>query len=276
MVGGSDILVLANEPSRRPGIRKTLDEADAVVTVSNDLHAHIRDLGIADDKIHVVRRGVDDTIFYPGESTQARKALGLPHDKQIGLFVGRLVDVKGLKYLLSAMAESNGTESICPEQFQLFLVGDGPLRQPLERQAQKLNIASRVHFLGKLPHSQLGTWYRAADVTLLPSLSEGIPNVLLESLACGTPFVASDVGGISEICSEQDGGYLVPARQPREIASAIGRLLRGRQPVVDTSQIRRNSDFTREMENIIRSVTSPTFTQIPPSYAMPLPEASPC
>ena len=101
-------------------------------------------------------------------------------------------------------------------------------RASLRGLAARLGLGSAVVFAGPRSQAELADWYRAADVTVLPSLSEGIPNVLLESLACGTPFVASDVGGVREI----DGGPtcdLVPPGQPAPLAAALERQLRNPQ-----------------------------------------------
>jgi glycosyltransferase involved in cell wall biosynthesis len=127
-----------------------------------------------------------------------------------------MVPVKGLDLLLEAMARPELRES-AP---LLALVGDGPGRGALEKQARETLPAGAVRFVGNVPHDELATWYRAADLTVLPSRSEGIPNVLLESLACGTGFVASDVGSVRELATDP-GRELVPPGDPAALASGI-------------------------------------------------------
>src|SRR5690606_10249316 len=137
------------------------------------------DFGIAPERVHVVYRGVDRARFYTGDRLAARQKLKLPLEAPILLWVGRMVDVKGIDVLLAAM------EKLAPEHecLRLYLVGDGPLRGHLQAQAVAHGISGRVRFAGSAPHSELGDWYRAADWTVLSSRSEGVPNVLLESHA---------------------------------------------------------------------------------------------
>jgi peptidoglycan/xylan/chitin deacetylase (PgdA/CDA1 family) len=131
-----------------------------------------------------------------------------------------MVPVKGLDVLLHACStlQSHGTS------FKLYLIGNGPLRATLEAQCASLGITDHVRFIGSVPHDQLGSWYRAADCTVLSSHSEGIPNVLRESLACGTPFVATRVGGISEIASGPLN-RLVDAGDHSALADAVKSIL---------------------------------------------------
>lgn len=220
MVGGSDVLVLARDPARRPGIQRVLREADAVVAVSRDLREKVIALGVDPDAVHVVPRGVDPARFFPGDREQARQRLGLPLDWPVLLWVGRMVPVKGLDVLIAACKRlaAQGTG------FQLCLVGDGPLRPALEQTCRAAGLADCVTFIGSVGQHHLPDWYRSADVTVLPSRSEGIPNVLRESLACGTPFVASRVGGIPEIADESSC-RLVPPDDPAALAGAIAEVI---------------------------------------------------
>jgi glycosyltransferase involved in cell wall biosynthesis/peptidoglycan/xylan/chitin deacetylase (PgdA/CDA1 family) len=220
MVGGSDVLLLTQQPTRRRCILQVLNKADAVVAVSQHLKNKLIELGVAADKVQVVCRGVDEAIFHPGDRALARQKLGIPIDQRVLLWVGRMVPVKGLDVLLTACGRlhSQGTH------FQLFLIGDGPLRGVLAAQCQELGLGDSVKFVGPLEHSRLADWYRAADVTVLPSRSEGVPNVLRESLACGTPFVASRVGGIPEIANDQNS-RLVRPDDPIQLADAIAGML---------------------------------------------------
>jgi glycosyltransferase involved in cell wall biosynthesis len=126
---------------------------------------------------------------------------------------------KGLDVLIDACAR-------LPRDldFSLHLAGDGPLREKLVEQMCRAGLAQRIVFAGTVPHDALPDWFRAADVTVLPSLSEGVPNVLLESIACGTPFVASDVGGVAEIADPR-ADRLTPAGDADALAAAIGEVL---------------------------------------------------
>jgi glycosyltransferase involved in cell wall biosynthesis len=220
MTGGSDTLVLTRQRRRRKCILRVLHAADGIIAVSQHLKWKLAEFGIAPEKVRVVYRGVSDA-FHPGSRSEARRALGIATAETMLLWVGRMVSVKGLDVLLQACALLGQRG----RGFQLYLVGTGPLRCSLETQAETLGLRDTVRFVGAVPHERLPDWYRAADLTLLPSRSEGVPNVLLESLACGTPFVASQVGGIPEM----DGGprsRLVPPDNPDLLAEAIDASLR--------------------------------------------------
>jgi glycosyltransferase involved in cell wall biosynthesis len=220
MSGGSDVLVLARVPSRRRHIQRVLAEADAVLTASQNLSAKVAALDIDPTKIHVVSRGVDTGRFCPGDRREARRRLGLAADGPVLLWVGRMAPVKGLDVLLAACGGLRDRGLA----FRLQLVGDGPLRRPLEAEARARGLSAVVSFVGLVPHDDLPDWYRAADLTVLPSYSEGVPNVLRESLACGTPFVASRVGGIPEL-AEGTACRLVAPGDPAALTEALAEVL---------------------------------------------------
>src|SRR5262249_35970521 len=159
--------------------------ADAVVTASEDLRTKVIELGVNPHKVQVVYRGVDQHVFVPGERGEARRRLGIAPELPTLVWVGRMVPVKGLDVLLEAAARlrDHGVD------FRLHLVGDGPLRSSLEEQSRRRGLSEVISFKGRVDNHSLPDWYRAADLTVLPSRSEGVPNVLRESLACGTPFV---------------------------------------------------------------------------------------
>jgi glycosyltransferase involved in cell wall biosynthesis len=177
------------------------------------------EFGIAPQKVHVWHQGVEKERFYPADRALSRSKLGLAADRHILLWVGRLVSVKGVDILLKASAALRGRLD-----FHLYLIGDGPLKPTLHKQAAELRLYGTVSFLGSRPNHELPDWYRAADLTVLPSRSEGLPNVLRESLACGTSFVASRVGSIAEI-AQKPWDQLVPRDDPNALADAIARAL---------------------------------------------------
>lgn len=216
IVGGSDVLLLTRVRGRRQCILDVLRAADAVVPVSEDLRAKLVEFGIAPGKLHVVARGVDGGRFNPGDRAAARRRLGIAADGPVVVWVGRMVPVKGLDVLVRAVAELRSAGVA----FHLYLVGDGPLRNDLRAQADALGVGKMITFVGIVAHDNLPDWYRAADLTVLPSRSEGVPNALRESLACGTPFVASRVGGIPEIAG-MTRCKLVPPDDAAALAEAI-------------------------------------------------------
>jgi glycogen synthase len=191
-------------------------QADAVVTVSQNIADTLANDGIDPRKLRVVRRGVDRAVFAPGDRVTARRGLGLPESGNVFIAVGRLVPVKGHSDLLQACRLLAARRV----SFQCHLIGDGPLKGELQRQIMQLGLSNVVHLQGAQTQSELVEWYRAANLTVLPSLSEGVPNVLMESMACGTPFVASDVGGVAEIADSRHD-RLVPPASPVALADAI-------------------------------------------------------
>jgi glycosyltransferase involved in cell wall biosynthesis len=168
----------------------------------------------------LIYNGVDAAVFRPGCKNEAREKLGMTGDSPLLLFVGNLFPVKGPDVLLSAFATliAEGVSA------RLAIIGQGHLRGTLERQAADLGIEQRISFIGSLPQEQLARWYRAADLLVLPSRSEGVPNVLLEASACGCPWVASDVGGVPEV-AHFGHSRPVPPEKPEELARGIREML---------------------------------------------------
>lgn len=223
MVGGSDVLLLTEDPVRRRAIVRVLAQADAVLTVGGHLRERLGELGIAPTKVRTFYRGVDSQRFAPGDLAAARQRLGLADEGELLLWVGRMVPVKGLDVLIDAL----GRLAARGRRPRLALVGDGPERTALERQCRQTGVAQQVRFVGSVPHDALADWYRAADLTVLPSRSEGIANVLLESHACGTPFVASRVGSLSEV-ADPVWDRLVAPGDPAALAQALDEALAAR------------------------------------------------
>ena len=220
IIGGSDVLLMTRKPSRRRRVQWVLKATDSVITVNDDLKNAVVRLGIRADKVHVWRQGIDIARFQPGDRHLARQQLGIPVAGRVIVWVGRMHPVKGLDILLEscALLRTRGVE------YHLYFVGDGPLRRDLVARAEAHGLAAHITFVGPKLHDELPDWYRAADLTVLPSRSEGLPNVLRESLACGTPFVASNVGGIKEI-ADPSCCLLVPPEDPTFLADAVAQAL---------------------------------------------------
>lgn len=204
-------------------IANTLRSVDHVIAVSSDLkNKLITDYGVAPYNISVIPNGIDDIKFFLINKEKARKACGLKNNKKYILSLSRLSHEKGLEYLFKAFYFLNA------ENTELVVVGDGPLKEKLLRMASDLKIANRVKFIGAVPHKETYLWYNAADVYCLPSLWEGCPNVIIESLACGTPVVSTKVGGIPDLVSAKDYGFLVPPEDSMSLAGALGDALKKR------------------------------------------------
>jgi glycosyltransferase involved in cell wall biosynthesis len=252
-VHGSDVLLVRQYPARVRRTAEALRGADAVIAVSKDLALHVLELGASRSRVRVVYCGVNPEVFHPGPRAAARARLGLDADEPFLLFVGNLVPVKGLDVLIEACDRLRQAG----RRFACCLIGQGALRSVLEREVACRGLTGVMRFLGARPQDQLADWYRAADLFVLPSRSEGVPNVLLEARACGTPFVASRVGGIPEIAAP-DSSRLVPPEDPARLARALEEGLAGAlRPAQRDVPSRSHADAAAELaacfEEVIRS-----------------------
>ncbi|HIG53990.1 MAG TPA: glycosyltransferase family 4 protein [Candidatus Handelsmanbacteria bacterium] len=197
--------------------RKIYGWMDVVVAVSEDIAEKLATVGVPRDKVRVVHNGVDHR-FRPGDRLAVRRRLDLPAADFIALFVGLLIPIKGLDILVEALAKSQTGELLC------LLVGDGPLVSQLQRQATCLGVGDRLRFVGRQPSDEIPAWMAAADVLVLPSRSEGRPNVVLEAQACGIPVVATAVGGTPELVRDGETGLLIEPDNSQALDAAIDRL----------------------------------------------------
>ncbi len=200
--------------------------ADRIVVASKDEQQLLaRYYGADVDRISVVPCGVNLGLFQPIEKEDARQQLGLREDDKILLFVGRIEPLKGVDILLGAAAQLE-SESDC---FVLIVGGDDSTRdgemEHLRDLASQLGIAERVSFMGAVDHERLPLFYNAADVCVVPSFYESFGLVALEAMACGTPVVASRVGGLSVAVRDSETGYLIPWRCPEPFAERLELLL---------------------------------------------------
>ncbi|MDT9601030.1 glycosyltransferase [Sphingosinicella rhizophila] len=187
--------------------------ADGLLAVSEALKADMMRLGMP-GTIAVHYTGVDPDLFKPIDRAEAKAALGV--QGPLIVTAGALIPRKGQSLALSALAE-------IPDATLLF-VGDGPDRRLLEERAKRSGVDRRVRFLGNRPHETLPGLFGAADIMLLPSRSEGLANVWVESLACGTPIVIPDIGGAREVVDRPEAGRLTPA-DPAAMAIAVREIL---------------------------------------------------
>jgi glycosyltransferase involved in cell wall biosynthesis len=211
---GSDIHLWGTRPAIAAQIVAAGRAAGGLLAVSAALKRDMAALGLPEEKIRVHHTGIDLDSFRPVDRKAAKAALGV--DGPLLIAVGHLNARKGQGIALAALAR-------IPEA-TLLLAGDGPERARLEREAAANGLAGRVRFLGTQPHAALPGLLAAADVMVLPTVSEGLANVWVEALACGTPVVTSDVGGAREVIDRPEAGRLVP-RDPGAVAEAVNALL---------------------------------------------------
>lgn len=211
---GSDVNVIAHYPRPLRRIRWAAERAAALVTVSDALNAKVRELGVIPEKVTTLRNGVDLDRFAPQDRKRIRDGLGLTG--LTWLAVGNLIELKGVHITLEALAR-------VPD-VTLLIVGDGVEKPRLQGLVRKLRLDMRVRFIGTVPHAQLADYYNAADVMVLASSREGMPNVVLEALACGTPVVAAPFDGVTELLTAPEAGVIAEQRSAEAIASAWRRL----------------------------------------------------
>lgn len=222
---GTDINLIPNYSLPRKMVLWAARKAAKAITVCNALKEEMVALGADPSKILPLRNGVDLQLFQPGDREQLRRKLGM--NRFTLLSVGLLEPRKGHELIIQAMPEMPDAE--------LLIAGSGPDRQKLESLARDLGVDQRVRFLGPRPQQELREYYGAADALVLASSREGWANVLLESMACGTPVVASNVWGTPEVVASPDAGVLMKERTPRGIVDAV-KTLRDHYPSHDATR----------------------------------------
>ncbi len=195
--------------------------ADFVVTCTGANKEHlVETYSTPEKKIHVIYHGVNIEQFVPRNSNKPAAPLRL-------LAIGRLVEQKGLEYLLHACALLKQQN----RDFQCEILGDGPLADSLMQLSKELNLEDSVHFLGRVLQEDIVRYYQDADIFVLPCVPasnndrDGIPNTLMEAMACGIPVVSTTFSGIPELVIEQENGLLVPPKNPEALAEALKKLI---------------------------------------------------
>jgi teichuronic acid biosynthesis glycosyltransferase TuaC len=211
---GTDINLIPQYDKPRKLILQAAEDCAAMITVSAALKDEIVGFGGSAQKITVLRNGVDLELFRSEDKSLARQKFCVTGF--VLASVGNLIPTKGHLFAIESLQN-------LPDA-QLLIAGRGPQEGELKALAQRLGVTERVRFVGVLPQDELRWLYSAADALVLASAREGWPNVLLESMACGTPVIASEVGGIPEIVASPAAGMLLPTRDAAGIAQAVAAL----------------------------------------------------
>lgn len=220
---GGDVYVNHDEgydfPTRwyvKPVLRRTLRRASALTAISEDCRRHALNAGAYDSSIHVIMNGADLRRFSPSEDSQR-----VQEGSQTIFACRQLFPRKGIRFLIQAAA------MIRPKypNLKLVLAGDGFERPELEKLARDLGIADITTFLGWMPNEELPNQFRAAAISVIPSLEEGFGIPAAEAMGCELPVVASDAGGLPEVVDHGVTGLVVPRGDASALAEALDRLL---------------------------------------------------
>lgn len=203
--------------------KNVLERADRVTSVSRALRQSSRSFGMPKNEVEVIYNGcvMETFAFDPEIRKHFRERLELSRDEVAIIYVGSLIPSKGLYELLQALQLSIQKG----RKIRLILVGEGREKKRLERFATSLGIMNIISFLGQVPHLGVAKWLNAADILVLPSYNEGLPNVVLEAMACGLPVIATEVGGIPEAVEDGLSGILIPPREVIALSDAVERLI---------------------------------------------------
>jgi teichuronic acid biosynthesis glycosyltransferase TuaC len=211
---GTDINLIPQYDQPRKMILQAAEDCAAMITVSAALKNAIVGFGGTAQKITVLRNGVDLELFKPEDQQAARAKFGV--SGFVLASVGNLIPTKGHQFVIEALQAL--------QDAQLLIAGHGPHEGEFKALAEWLGVADRVRFLGVLPQTELRWLYSAADALVLASVREGWPNVLLEAMACGSPVLATEVGGIAEIVGAPAAGVLLDERSAGGIVRGVARL----------------------------------------------------
>ena len=237
-------------PSQRRQCASALQGASAVISVSGQLAEEARKLGVLDDRLAVIPNGVDPEHFYPRDKRTCRKELGLPEEGHLLVTVAHLGHRKGHHEVIRALA-------YLPGDVQLVIVGgsaQGGTPERLCAVAAEVGVEDRLILPGPQPYEKVPIYFSAADASVLASYREGCPNAVLESLACGRPVVATDVGAVRDILPDPEAGRIVPPRKVGPLRKALANVLDNQwssTEVLKASGVKSWDEVAREIQKVL-------------------------
>lgn len=244
---GSDVYL--PHPIMRLLHKSIFENASSIVALTEYMKKTIKK--VTDKEINVIPNGVDLSKFTVNENkSNIRHELNIPLDKTILILVGRLYPVKGVEYLIESISFLKETR----DDFKLLIIGDGSERSYLEKLSEELNITNYVEFRGKIPNDEVPLYLKASDIFILPSLSEGFPNALLEAMASGLPVVTTKIRGLDEIVEEGINGFLVNPKSPEEIANKVDLIMQDNTLSERFSQNNKLKAKEYEWETVIKKL----------------------
>jgi len=220
---------------RLDGEREVLDSADRIIAATLAEKAQLEWLYSADpQKITIIPPGVDTSHFYPIPADEAKSYLGMPQNERMILFVGRIEPLKGVETIIKAMSQFRLSDVSRQHPVHLAIIGGDPNASAEEMNAEMRRLQKLCHdlcmdrmvvFLGKRGQDTLPYYYSAAEVLVMPSHYESFGLVALEAMACGTPVVASQVGGLAFLVQDGMTGYSIPDQDPDALAEGLKKIL---------------------------------------------------
>ena len=245
---GDDVTVYPQYSAPRAMIKWAARTSQKVITVSEDLRIKLIAIGVSPDKVVTLRNGVDRKRFKP-RNQASKRLLGVTG--MMMLSVGHLIDRKGHSLLIEALTDIKNVS--------LFIIGEGPSKRKLQKLADRLGVERRVKFVSNMPQDKLVDYYCAADALVLPSIREGMPNVVLESLACGTPVIAAKCEGVSELIGCSAAGILMKERSSAEMVRAFESLMANYPDPAETRAHSKQFDWETPISGlleVLRNITS--------------------
>jgi glycosyltransferase involved in cell wall biosynthesis len=218
---GSDINLMTKPRLQGRAIISSLRGCRRVFVMSDEMRTRVLSWGLDPQRVDVVSNGVDATRFRILDRLQARTELGIDQNARVIVCVSRLSREKGIDVLVDAMAKLNDGAA------RLYVIGDGAERAALAARIKSAGLDGRAVLMLTRPHDEIPRWLAAADVAALPSRAEGMPNAVLEALACGRPVVATAIGGTRELVNSSTLGILVPPDHAEALAVALRAALGG-------------------------------------------------
>jgi glycosyltransferase involved in cell wall biosynthesis len=220
---GCDINFYSKYPARKFFIKCALKWSDYNIAVSKELENKIIALGSSPEKSTTVMNGVNQELFSFKDKNKLRETLSMPLDKKIFLFAGNFNEEKGLEVLIKAFSRIVKAH----KNIHLAVVGSGPLELRINTLVDSLGLKESIQFFGRVPHHSVADFLAAADFLCLPSLREGCPNIVLESLSSGTPVLSSNVGAVPEMIASNEKlyGLLAAPGDDEDLARILGESL---------------------------------------------------
>jgi len=240
-------------PSQKKQCEDALKHASAVISVSGPMANEAFKLGVPKNRIFIIPNGIDRMRLRPGNKELSRQKLGLPENRRILVTIAHLGHRKGHKEAIQALAG-------LPNDVQLVIVGgaaQGGNADILRDVAARFDVSDRLILPGPQPYEKIPLYLNAADASVLASYREGCPNVVLESLACGTPVVASDVGAVRDILPEPEVGRIVPPQEVEPLRGALADVLNrdwDQKEIVRASGVKSWDEVAKDVQNVFCKV----------------------